>query len=466
MNLRSSEPPISPADASEQTTTGSAGLAWRLLEKLHRKEALIGVIGLGYVGLPLCLTLAEAGVRVLGFDVDPAKPEAIAAGRTYLKQFPGERISAVAQQGMFAATCDMDRLGEPDAILVCVPTPLTRHLEPDLSFVTQSCAAIAQRLRPGQLVVLESTTYPGTTIEIVKPILESTGLFCGRDVFLAFSPEREDPGNQTHTTATIPKVVGADDEASRELACAVYESFGASTVPVSSAATAEAVKITENIFRAVNIALVNELKLVYGRMGINIWEVIDAAKTKPFGFMPFYPGPGLGGHCIPIDPFYLTWKAREYELATRFIELAGQINTAMPDHVVETLARALDQRFAKGLNGARILIVGLAYKKNVDDLRESPSLRLIDKLEARGAKVAYFDPYVPEIPRTREHASLAGRVSVAWDLAEFSFYDAALIATDHDGVDYPGLAQSAQLVIDTRNACARSGADLSRVVPA
>ncbi len=439
-------------------------LASALLRRLRQREALIGVIGLGYVGLPLCLTLAEAGVRVLGFDVDPAKPDAIATGRTYLNQFPGERIGAVVQQGLLSATCDMSRLDEPDAILVCVPTPLTRHLEPDLSFVTQSCEAIAQSLRPGQLVVLESTTYPGTTLEVVKPILERKGLVCGRDVFLAFSPEREDPGNQTHTTATIPKVVGADDHPSRELACAVYESFGASTVPVSSAATAEAVKITENIFRAVNIALVNELKLVYGRMGINIWEVIDAAKTKPFGFMPFYPGPGLGGHCIPIDPFYLTWKAREYELTTRFIELAGQINTAMPDHVIETLARALDERFSKGLNGARILIIGLAYKKNVDDLRESPSLRLIEKLEARGARVSYFDPHVPEIPLTREHAVLAGRSSVAWDLDVLCSFDAALIATDHDGVDYPGLAQSAPLVIDTRYACARSGADLTRVV--
>jgi UDP-N-acetyl-D-glucosamine dehydrogenase len=437
-----------------------------LLARLRSRSCLIGVIGLGYVGLPLCLTLAEAGVQVLGFDVDPTKPEAIAAGRTYLKQFSGERIAAVSQPGLFRATSDMERLSEPDAILICVPTPLTRHLEPDLSFVTRTAEAIAARLRPGQLVILESTTYPGTSAEVLKPILERTGLICGLDVFLAFSPEREDPGNTAHTTATIPKVVGADDETSCALACAVYESFGAHTVPVSSSATAEAVKITENIFRAVNIALVNELKLVYGRMGINIWEVIEAAKTKPFGYMPFYPGPGLGGHCIPIDPFYLTWKAREFEMTTRFIELAGQINTAMPDHVVETLARALDARFGRGLNGAKILIIGLAYKKNVDDLRESPSLRLMEKIEARGARVDFHDPFIPVVPATREHHNLAGRQSIAWDLEAVGAYDALLIATDHDGIDYPGLAAAARLVVDTRNACARAGADLASVVPA
>jgi UDP-N-acetyl-D-glucosamine dehydrogenase len=447
---------------TDAVQTAAAGF----LARLRSRSSLIGVIGLGYVGLPLCLTLAEAGVRVLGFDVDPTKPEAIAAGRTYLKQFPSERIAAVSQSGRLSATSDMGRLDEPDAILICVPTPLTRHLEPDLSFVTSTAEAIAARLRPGQLVVLESTTYPGTTVEVVKPILERSGLICGRDVFLAFSPEREDPGNAAHTTATIPKVVGADDETSRALACAVYESFSTQTVPVSSAATAEAVKITENIFRAVNIALVNELKLVYGRMGINIWEVIEAAKTKPFGYMPFYPGPGLGGHCIPIDPFYLTWKAREFEMTTRFIELAGQINTAMPDHVVETLARALDARFGRGLNGARILIIGLAYKKNVDDLRESPSLRLMEKIEARGARVDYHDPFIPVLPATREHQDLAGRQSIAWDLEAVGGYDAVLIATDHDGIDYPGLAVSARLVVDTRNACARAGAEMASVVPA
>jgi UDP-N-acetyl-D-glucosamine dehydrogenase len=438
--------------------------ATELLERLRSKTALIGVIGLGYVGLPLCLTLAEAGVKVLGFDIDPAKPKAIAEGRNYLKQFPGERIAAVSLPGTFSATSDMDRLSEPDAILICVPTPLTKHLEPDLSFVTRTADAIAARLRLGQLVILESTTYPGTTHEVLKPILEATGLVCGRDVFLAFSPEREDPGNQSHTTATIPKVVGADDEPSRLLACTVYESYGGQTVPVSSAATAEAVKITENIFRAVNIALVNELKIIYQRMGINIWEVVDAAKTKPFGFMPFYPGPGLGGHCIPIDPYYLTWKAKEYEISTKFIELAGQINTAMPDYVVQVLARALDARFKKGLNGSRILLLGIAYKKNVDDMRESPSLRLIEKLETLGADVDYYDLFFPTIPPSREHASLSGREGIAWDLEAIAQYDAVLIATDHDGIDYRELTTHARLVVDTRNACARAQGDLSNVV--
>ena len=438
--------------------------AGTVLSRIQAKEALVGVIGLGYVGLPLCLSLGEAGVRVLGFDSDPSKPEAIAAGRSYLTQFASERVEKLAGDGRFTATSDMGRLDEPDAILICVPTPLTRHLEPDLTFVVQTGEAIAARLRRGQVVILESTTYPGTTIEVLKPILEKTGLVAGVDFWLAFSPEREDPGNQTHTTTTIPKVVGADDEDSRRLAAAVYETFGVPTVLVSSSATAEAVKITENIFRAVNIALVNELKLVYARMGINIWEVIDAAKTKPFGYMPFYPGPGLGGHCIPIDPFYLTWKAKEFDLSTRFIELAGQINTSMPDHVLAELGSALGERFRKSVNGARILLLGIAYKKNVDDMRESPSLKLIEKLEAMGASVDFHDPYFPTIPMSREHAELAGRTSVAWDLDAISAYDAVLIATDHDGVDYKGLAASARLVIDTRNACARSGADMSSVV--
>jgi UDP-N-acetyl-D-glucosamine dehydrogenase len=451
-------------DKSLISESPSPPLAAALLDRLRTKAALVGVIGLGYVGLPLSLTLAEAGVKVLGFDIDPEKPKAIAEGRTYLKQFSSERIAEASKEGMLSATSDMHRLSEPDVILICVPTPLTKHLEPDLSFVTRTAEAIAVRLRPGQLVILESTTYPGTTQEVLKPILESTSLVCGQDIFLAFSPEREDPGNRTHTTATIPKVVGADDETSRTLACAVYESYGGSTVPVSTAAAAEAVKITENIFRAVNIALVNELKIIYQRMGLDIWEVIDAAKTKPFGFMAFYPGPGLGGHCIPIDPFYLTWKAKEYEISTKFIELAGQINRAMPDYVIETVAQALDARYRRGLNGAKILLIGLAYKKNVDDVRESPSLRLMEKLEARGAVAEYFDPLVPVVPETREHASLVGRTSVAWNLQQIASYDAVLIATDHDGIDYQSLATTARLIVDTRNVCARLGTELRNVV--
>jgi UDP-N-acetyl-D-glucosamine dehydrogenase len=451
-------------DSGRTTDSLNAALADELLHRLRSKSALIGVIGLGYVGLPLALTLAEAGVRVLGFDTDPEKTKAIGAGQSYIKQFPSERVAQVVKADRFSATSDMARLGEPDAILICVPTPLTQHLEPDLTFVTRTVEAISAVLRRGQLVILESTTYPGTTVEVVEPILQGKGMLRGRDFFLAFSPEREDPGNQSHTTATIPKVVGADDEASRTLACAVYESFGGRTVPVTSAATAEAVKITENIFRAVNIALVNELKLIFARMDINIWDVIEAAKTKPFGYMPFYPGPGLGGHCIPIDPFYLSWKARAYSLSAQFIELAGQINTAMPDHVVNTLALSLDQRFRRGLNGSRILILGLAYKKNVADLRESPSLRLMEKLQARGADVSYHDPHIPVVPKMREHAALAGMRSVALEAETLAAADAVLIATDHDGLDYAMIARSTPLVVDTRNACARAGADMGNVV--
>jgi UDP-N-acetyl-D-glucosamine dehydrogenase len=330
-----------------------------------------------------------------------------------------------------------------------------------LSYVVATARSIATHLRADQLVVLESTTYPTTTRDVVKPILESTGLLADRDFFLAFSPEREDPGNPQFTTERITKVVGGLGEASLRLACALYESFVVKTIAVSSAETAEAVKLTENIFRAVNIALVNELKIIYSAMGIDIWEVIEAAKTKPFGFMPFYPGPGLGGHCIPIDPFYLTWKAREYGIATRFIELAGQVNRAMPDHVVAELALNLDRRHRLGLNGSKILLIGMAYKKNVDDLRESPALKLMEILESRGV-----DPHIATIPMTREYASFAGRRSVAWDLDQLGRFDAVLIATDHDDVDYLGLAKAAKLIIDTRNVCGRAGIVADHIVKA
>jgi UDP-N-acetyl-D-glucosamine dehydrogenase len=368
--------------------------------------------------------------------------------------------------GLLAATGEFTRLGEPDALLICVPTPLTAHLEPDLSFVLSTAEAISRCLRRGQLIILESTTYPGTTKELLLPILERSGLKCDRDFLLAFSPEREDPGNAEYSTAQIPKVIGADSQDSQEAAAALYAHFVPKTVKVSTAATAEAVKLTENIFRAVNIALVNELKVIYESMGIDIWEVIEAAKSKPFGFMPFYPGPGLGGHCIPIDPFYLTWKAREHGIATRFIELAGQINAAMPQHVVNKLALAIDARQAKGLNGASILLFGIAYKKNIQDTRESPALRLIELLEMRGAKVSYYDPHVPVIPETREHKSLAGRRSQEWAPAEFSAYDASLIVTDHDRVDYREIAKNAKLVVDTRNACRRAGVMSPNIVQA
>jgi len=341
--------------------------------------------------------------------------------------------------------------------MICVPTPLTRHCEPDLSFVVSTAETIAAHLRAGQLVILESTTYPTTTRDVVRPILEKGGLRAEQDFYLAYSPEREDPGNQTFSTARIPKVVGGLSPVSLALAKSLYESFVVSVVSVSSAETAEAVKLTENIFRAVNIALVNELKVIYSAMGIDVWEVIEAAKTKPFGFMPFYPGPGLGGHCIPIDPFYLTWKAREFGIATRFIELAGQINTAMPDYVVSELALRLDQAQQRGLNGANILILGLAYKRNVDDLRESPALRLMQRLERRGAVVSFFDPYIPLVPVTRDYGGLAGRRSIGWDPTRIGAFDAVLIATDHDGVDYAALAACARLIIDTRNACGRAG---------
>lgn len=353
---------------------------------------------------------------------------------------------------IFRATHDYSEIADVDAIMICVPTPLSRHREPDLSFIERTGESIAKGLRRGQLVVLESTSYPGTTQEVLRPILETSGLKAGEHFFLAFSPEREDPGNQDFETATIPRVVGGDDPLTAKLAATLYGQIVNRVVPVTSCATAEAVKLTENIFRAVNIALVNELKLIYGRMGINIWEVIEAAKTKPFGFMPFYPGPGLGGHCIPIDPFYLTWKAREFNVPTRFIELAGEVNAAAPLHVVAALVEALSQHSKKSLAGARVLLLGMAYKKNVDDMRESPSLAILEMLEARGATVEYYDPFIPVIPLTREHATLAGRSSIRWSKDTVSNFDVALICTDHDGVDYQALVGWSSLVIDTRNA--------------
>jgi len=330
----------------------------------------------------------------------------------------------------------------------------------------RTAEAIAPHLRKGHLIVLESTTWPGTTTEVMRPILENGGLKAGRDFYLAFSPEREDPGNANYSAKSIPKVVGGDDPTAIKLANALYGAIVTRTIPVSSTKTAEAVKLTENIFRAVNIALVNELKIVYDAMGIDVWEVIEAAKSKPFGFMPFYPGPGLGGHCIPIDPFYLTWKAREFEISTRFIELAGEINASMPNYVVNKLARSLDERTGRGLRGAKILIVGIAYKKNVEDIRESPAFKLVELLEARGAKVDFYDPYVEKIPSTRKHPKLAGRPSISWEPKAIGGYDAVLIATDHDNIDYHGLCEAASLVIDTRNACSRAGVNSPKVVKA
>jgi UDP-N-acetyl-D-glucosamine dehydrogenase len=430
------------------------------------RTAKAGVIGLGYVGLPLAMAFAKAGFRVTGFDIDPTKIELIGRAESYIEAVSDELLKAECEAGRFLATCDFERLGECDIVAICVPTPLTAHRDPDLSFVAKTAEAIAKTLRPGQLVVLESTTYPGTTDEVVKPILEKTGLKSGIDFFLGYSPEREDPGNRQFQTATIPKVVAGDGEAAASLMQAVYGATVSSVVPVSTNATAEAVKLTENIFRAVNIALVNELKLVYDAMGIDVWEVIDAAKSKPFGYMPFYPGPGLGGHCIPIDPFYLTWKSREFEVPTRFIELAGEINTAMPHHIVTRLAEALDMRCGKALSRSRVLLIGLAYKKNVPDIRESPSLRLMELIEKRGGNAAYFDPYVPEIPGTREYADLKGRHSIAWDVETLKSFDAIVIATDHDDVDYEAIARHSPLVVDTRNVFARKGISSEAIVKA
>lgn len=422
-----------------------------LKRSLLQRSATIAVIGLGYVGVPLMLAATAAGFRVLGFDIDALKVAGLNEGRSPLKHLGNAQVKEALDTGKFSATTDFARLGEVNAILICVPTPLGPHREPDLSFVENTARSIAASLRPGQLVVLESTTWPGTTREIVKPILESGGLRSGFDFFLAFSPEREDPGNANFQTPSIPKVVGGDDAAALDLACTLYDQFVCQTVPVSSPETAEAVKLTENIFRAVNIALANELKIVFHAMGIDVFEVIDAAKTKPFGYMPFFPGPGLGGHCIPIDPFYLTWKARECGISTRFIELAGEINTSMPAYVVERTAQELDRRFGKGLNGAKLLIIGIAYKKNIDDIRESPALSIIEKLEARGAVVAFHDPHVEVIPLTREYSHLSGRVSTPLAPAAITGFDAVLVITDHDAVEWETIAHYARLVVDTRN---------------
>jgi UDP-N-acetyl-D-glucosamine dehydrogenase len=435
-----------------------------LVERFRARQATVAIVGLGYVGIPLALAAVRAGFSVIGLDIDAPRVAQINRGESFIKHIPASAMAEAVGTSRFSATTDMARLTDADAILICVPTPLTRHREPDLSFVVNTTKGIAGHLRPGQLVVLESTTYPGTTTGVMKPILEQGGLRSGRDFLLAFSPEREDPGNPQFGTATIPKVVGGDGPDALAAADALYAQLVVRTVPVSSPDTAEAVKLTENIFRSVNIALVNELKVIYDAMGIDVWEVIEAAKTKPFGFMPFYPGPGLGGHCIPIDPFYLTWKAREYGIATRFIELAGEINTMMPQFVVERTAQALDRMASKGLNGARILLLGVAYKKNVDDMRESPSLVLIELLQKRGAVVEFHDPFVPEIPRTREHPELAGMRSVTLTPDAVAAYDAVLVATDHDEVDYPSVVRAAKLVVDTRNACARAGAAASHVV--
>ena len=421
----------------------------QIVERIGRRELKVGVLGLGYVGLPLALAFAEGGFRVLGFDVDSNKVAELNSGRSYIEHLEADRVAEAVAAGVLEATAELDRLGEPDALLICVPTPLTRYRDPDLRFVESTGREIARRLRRYQLVVLESTTYPGTTEELLRPILESGGLVCGRDFFLAFSPEREDPGNRDFGTTSIPKIVGGVDAAAGVLAESLYRQIVVDTVRVSSARAAEATKLTENIFRAVNIALVNELKVIYGAMGVDVWEVLDAASTKPFGFMRFNPGPGWGGHCIPVDPFYLSWKAREYGLRTRFIELAGEINLEMPRYVIGKLQTAFNER-GKPVQGSAVLILGLAYKPDIADSRESPAFELIDSLLELGARVSYHDPHIPEAPRMRSWPQLPALRSVPLDDDVVSAQDAVVIVTNHAAIDYQRLLEQASLIVDTR----------------
>src|SRR5436190_13448501 len=414
----------------------------------------IAIVGLGYVGLPLAIQFARSNVNVIGLDVDKTKVDLINNGQSYIKHIAPETIAEAAKMKRLCASTDFSRVREVEAVVICVPTPLSRNREPDISFILETGRSIASHLTKGTLVVLESTTYPGTTDEDLRAVLEEgSGMKAGVDFHLAFSPEREDPGNDKSKVRVVPKVIGGYTPACLERAKSLYGQVVGRLVPVSSCRVAEATKLLENIFRSVNIALVNELKLVYGAMGIDIWEVVEAAKTKPFGFMPFYPGPGLGGHCIPIDPFYLTWKARQYGKHTRFIELAGEINTAMPEHVVHRVADALNSQ-RKAVKGSRVLILGLAYKPNVDDDRESPSYVLMDLLHQRGAEVEYYDPYVPVIKPTREHPRWAGKKSIEWNRASVRSFDLVLIATNHSSVNYRELANWTDCVVDTRNAMA------------
>lgn len=424
-----------------------------LLNAIKNKTAQIGIIGMGYVGLPLALAFCDEGFNVTGFDVDKNKCASLNQKQTYIKHIPSEKFAPYIDQGRLNASDDFTELKKMDAILICVPTPLNEYREPDLSYVASTAETIAKHGRTGQLIILESSTYPGTTKDILAPCFKTYE--DGKDIFLAYSPEREDPSNPNFTTRTIPKVIGADTETARTLSVALYEQIIDDVVPVSSAATAEAVKLTENIFRSINIALVNELKMVYDRMGIDVWEVIEAASTKPFGYMPFYPGPGLGGHCIPIDPFYLTWKAREYEISTRFIELAGEINTHMPYYVVEKLIGGLNDLSSKSLKGSNILIIGMAYKKNVDDDRESPTYKIMDIIEQKGGNTSFYDPHVNEIGATRKYPQFKGRKSEKLDAVTIKKADAVLICTDHNNIDWQLIADNAKVIIDTRNVMAQ-----------
>ncbi len=427
-----------------------SALGDQLQQKIADRSAHIGIIGLGYVGLPLALAFAERAFKVTGFDVDNSKIERIHAGKSYFRHLSEDRLNQVVKSGYLHASSDFSQLAEVDAVLICVPTPLTEHRDPDMRYVEGTAYVVAERLHPGQLVVLESTTYPGTTDTLVRGILEeASGLCAGKDFFLAFSPEREDPGNPKFGTTSIPKVIGGDDPIAGDLAEALYSQVIERTVRVSASRVAEATKLTENIFRAVNIALVNELKVIYDRMGIDIWEVLDASATKPFGFMRFNPGPGWGGHCIPLDPFYLTWKAREYGLSTRFIELAGEVNVGMPSFVVNKLQLALNER-AKSVKNSKVLVLGLAYKKDIDDPRESPAFEIIDRLLHLGAEVKYHDPHIAKSPSMRTWPELPPMQSQALEQDLLANTDAVIVVTDHSDVDYDFVAKHASLVIDTR----------------
>ena len=432
-----------------------------LPSKIVDRSALVGVVGLGYVGLPLSDVFCRAGFQVLGFDTDPRKIELLAEGSDYLKHLGEGFAAGLKESGRFDSTLDFDRLAEPDAVLICVPTPLDEHLEPDLSYVEATAATIAKSLRHGQLVVLESTTYPTTTRSVVQPLLEKGGLHCGQDFWLAYSPEREDPGRRDQTTRTIPKLVGGVDEASGQVAAALYSAAFDRVVSVSTAEVAESAKLLENIYRAVNIALVNEMKVILSEMDIDVWEVIAAAATKPFGFQPFYPGPGLGGHCIPIDPFYLTWKAKEVGQPTRFIELAGQINHSMPSYVISRVVEGLNAE-AKAVKGARVLVLGLAYKADVDDVRESPAFELIERLQTMGAHVDYHDPHVPATHKMRRFD--LGMKSIELSDEALASYDCVLIATPHSAYDWRRIARHSRLVVDTRGVM--RGLGIGKVLPA
>jgi len=420
----------------------------QLLQKILKKKALVGVIGLGYVGLPLVLRFCEEDFRIFGFDVDSKKVAKLKKGKSYLKSISSSRISQFIRSGRLDVTDDFSRLREPDCILICVPTPLTEKMEPDLQYIERTTDAIQQHLRKGQLIVLESTTYPGTTEELILPRLESTGLRVGKDFFLAFSPEREDPGNRRFTTQQIPKVVAGVTPSCQKTATFLYHQIIKKVVPVSSPRVAELTKLLENIYRSVNIALVNELKMLADRMGIDIWEVIEAASTKPFGFSPFYPGPGMGGHCIPIDPFYLSWKAKEYDFTTRFIQLAGEVNVSIPYYIVSKILDALNER-RKSIKGAKILILGVAYKKDVDDARESPALAIMDLLQKKGADILYHDPYIPVLPDFRKYLFTLKSSPLTERLLHK--VDAVVVVTDHTQIDYQWVVKHAPLIIDTRN---------------